>query len=330
MMKYILMALSVAVLATACRKEYDKVDGVSFNATLASDVFKVGEPVTFYFEGSPNLITFYSGEEGNDYAYKEQDRIVETEMYFAFNTTTTSGTVGHANPSSCPVSYSTDFSGEYTLEAMNAATWTDITDQFIMPDDTSISSLYSGEVKVSDLYIDPELPIYFRFYFSVSGEEVQRGNGRTQWLIQSPQFNGVAGEKSVELYDIVASGWTFVHSANWETVSPKNWPDINASRFRFTSTFKPSETIESWCISGPIKKYESINNGPDRGVAIKALADATLHEFKYTFNEPGEYEVVFVAANANVWDRSETAVKLKVTIVEDEGGLTPPQPEDWK
>ena len=328
--KYMLMAASLLLITTACRKDFEKVDGVSFEARLDSEVFKVGEPVTFHFEGNPNLITFWSGEEGHDYAYVDKDRITDTEMYFAFNASTGSGVVGHANPSSCPISYSTDFSGEYSLEAMNAATWIDITDLFVMPDDTEIKSLYSGDVKVSDFYTDPEKPIYFRFFFHVEGGDYAKTYGRTQWFIQSPQFNGVAGEKVVELYDIVSSGWTFINSENWEAVSPKNWPNINATRFQFNSIFRPTETLESWCISGPIMKYESLNNGPDHGVGIKALADGTLHEYKYTFNEPGEYEVVFVAANANVWDRDDKVVKLKVTIVEDEGSLTPPQPEDWK
>ena len=328
--KYMMMAAAVLLISTACREKFEKVDAVHFEATTQSAVFKVGEPVTVYFEGNPNFITFYSGEEGNDYAYAYQDRIAETDMFFAFNATTSSGTAGHANPSVCPISYSTDFSGVYTLEAMEAATWIDITDQFKMPNDTPISSLYSGQVKVSQYYTDPEQPIYFRFYFRVSGEEVAKGYGRTQWFIQSPQFDGVAGEKSVVLYDITSTGWQFLHSANWETVSPSHWPNLSSSRFQFNSIFRPSETLESWAISGPIKKYESVNSGPDRGVGIKALADAHLASFQYTFNEPGTYQVTFVAANANVWDRDDKVVQLEVMIVEDEGGLTPPEPEDWK
>lgn len=89
-----------------------------FDVSLEAETFKVGEPVRFHFSGNPDFIIFYSGEKGNDYAYKDTDRITDSEMTFSFSTTTTSGTAGNPNPSRVPVCYSTDFSGEYTEEAV--------------------------------------------------------------------------------------------------------------------------------------------------------------------------------------------------------------------
>ena len=117
-MKYLLLFSAFAVLTTGCRKNLDDVDDVHFDVSLEAETFKVGEPVRFHFSGNPDFIIFYSGEKGNDYAYKDTDRITDSEMTFSFSTTTTAGTAGIPNPSRVPVCYSTDFSGEYTEEAV--------------------------------------------------------------------------------------------------------------------------------------------------------------------------------------------------------------------
>ena len=135
----ILLSLFSAAALTSCRKEFEKVDDVDFDVHATSSVFKVGEPAVFEMSGNPDFITFYSGETGSDYAYKDTDRIIETEMTLSFTTTTSSGTVGHPNPAVVPVAWSDDFSGEYTEEAVRNATWHDITDEFTMPDNTGIT-----------------------------------------------------------------------------------------------------------------------------------------------------------------------------------------------
>ena len=97
-MKYLLLFSAFAVLTTGCRKNLDDVDDVHFDVSLEAETFKVGEPVRFHFSGNPDFIIFYSGEKGNDYAYKDTDRITDSEMTFSFSTTTTAGTAGNPNP----------------------------------------------------------------------------------------------------------------------------------------------------------------------------------------------------------------------------------------
>ena len=72
-MKYLLLFSAFAVLTTGCRKNLDDVDDVHFDVSLEAETFKVGEPVRFHFSGNPDFIIFYSGEKGNDYAYKDTD-----------------------------------------------------------------------------------------------------------------------------------------------------------------------------------------------------------------------------------------------------------------
>ena len=322
--KYLLLLATLGVLTTGCRKNLDDVD---FDVSLDTETFKVGEPVRFHFTGNPDFIIFYSGEKGNDYAYKDTDRITDSEMTFSFSTTTTAGTPGIPNPSHIPVCYSTDFSGEYTEEAVRAATWIDITDRFTMPTDTGITALLSGDVNVTEYFSDPETPLYFSFHWIVQPYDAAIKNGRTQWNIQATKFSGIAGESVSTLYDFADINWKLVSAASFEGAT--SLPDINASRILFRSEFRPAVSRECWAVSGPIYRMDQINDGPDFGVGIKAMAEASLNSYAYTYTEPGDYEIVFVAANANVYGRKEIIRKVSVRIIEDEGGITPPQPGEW-
>ena len=293
-MKYLLLFSAFAVLTTGCRKNLDDVDDVHFDVSLEAETFKVGEPVRFHFSGNPDFIIFYSGEKGNDYAYKDTDRITDSEMTFSFSTTTTAGTAGNPNPSHVPVCY---------------------------------SALLSGDVNVTEYFSDPETPLYFSFHWVVEPYDAAIKNGRTQWNIQATKFNGIAGESVSTLYDFADIHWQLVQAASFEGAT--SLPDINASRILFRSEFQPTVSRECWAVSGPIYRMDQINDGPDFGVGIKAMAEASLSSYAYTYTEPGDYEIAFVAANANVYGRKEVIRKVSVRIIEDEGGITPPQPGEW-
>ena len=325
--RYSALLAACTLLLAGCRKSFEEVGNVKFGVSIHSETFRVGEPVRFDFDGNPDFISFYSGERGNAYAYKDKDRIVETEMTFSFLTTTTAGAAGHPNPARVPVCYSTDFSGEYTEEAVRAATWVEITDLFSMPTDTGVTDLMSGDVNITEFYPDDETPLYFSYHYLVEAYDSQINNGRTQWNIKQTKFNGIAGESSTVLYDLQGANWKIVLGASYEGAT--SMPDINSSRILLRSEFQPTRDRECWAVSGPIAKMNYINDGPDKGVGIKAMAEATLRSYEYTYTEPGEYTVTFVAANASVYGRKEVVREVKIEIVEDEGGITPPQPGEW-
>ncbi len=329
--EYLVPLFAISLLPCGCRESFEEVDDVRFDVSTASATFKAGEPVRFSFRGNPDFIWFYSGERGNEYAFKEQDRIVETRMTFSFTTTTASGTKGYPNPARVPISYSTDFSGEYTEEAVREATWIDITDRFDMPTDIGATDLLSGEVNISDFYPDNDTPLYLSFHYVVEAYDATaaggNGNGRTQWNFKSPKINGIAGESSAVLYDIASSNWTIVRAASFEGAT--SLPDINSSRILLRSEFQPPVSRECWAVAGPIHKMDYINEGPDMGVGIKAMAEAALTGYSYVYTEPGEYTATFVAANSNVYERRELVRSVKIRIVEDEGSITPPEAGEW-
>lgn len=325
-MKYMFVAVT-ALSLVACREDFDKVDGVSFNATTDAVVYKVGQPVIFNLAGNPDIITFYSGEVGNAYAYKDTERIIENPgMAFSFAANTTNGNL-IPNPLRVPISYSYDFSGEYTEDAVRAATWHDISDRFTWPQTTKDGNVFSGRVDLGDVFSEIGRPVYFKYHFLALAAMQQR----SQWAIYSPTFYGTAQNVLQPLYELHTSGWTIV----WNEASYANDKTnrdkcaVTSTRIYLTSVFTLPSDRECWAVSGPIVRPAEINNGTDMGSPIKSAGQSTLRNFRYIYNEPGEYTVSFVAANANVYDRKEQVVEMKITVVGDEGTITPPEQDEW-
>ena len=68
-MKYITLILLLSTLF-GCKKVNDT--GVTdFNVSLDKSTFNIGEEVVFKLSGNPFQISFYSGEAGKDYLYKD-------------------------------------------------------------------------------------------------------------------------------------------------------------------------------------------------------------------------------------------------------------------
>ena len=325
-MKYMFMVATVLSLV-ACRDEFEKVDAVSFEVSTDAVVYKVGQPVVFNFQGNPDIISFYSGEEGHSYAYKDTDRVVEIQgITYSFAVETKAGNA-IPNPTCIPLSYSYDFSGEYTEEAVRAATWHDITDRFIWPQTASDGKVLSGEVDVTDVFNEVDRPVYFKYHFLA----LAAYNKRSQWLVYTPVFSATTEHFKQSLYDLQTSGWRIVFNeasyANDKTNRDKC--TVNTSRIYFTSVFTLPSDRECWAVSKGLTRPAEFNYGRDLAVPIKSAGQSTLRNFRYIYNEPGEYTVTFLAANANVYDRKEQVVELKVTIVEDEGTITPPEQDEW-
>lgn len=71
-MKRILLFPILFLLLSACNKK--EVVAPNFNVAIAQGktTFKVGEQIDFTFSGNPNYITFYSGETGRMYEFRDR------------------------------------------------------------------------------------------------------------------------------------------------------------------------------------------------------------------------------------------------------------------
>lgn len=336
----LLLILPCATLLTGCNEE-ERVDTPQFNVTIDGNAFKVGEAVEFSMSGDPDFISFFSGESGYAYEYKDKDRTTPAEMTMSFTTTTSSGTTGYPNPAMTPLSYSVDFDEDYTQQGLERATWIDISSNFKFPTDVPQTSVPSGTMRIGSLFPDDDKPIYFRFHYKVKQfDQAQAdgaGNGRTQVNIQNFVVEGVSPAGKSTIYDIMSAKWQSV--LNTDAFSDILVPPVNASylpdmpgtsrRILLRSDFRPIQDRECWAVSGPIHAAAEINTGVDKAIPVKSVADPNKSSWRYTYNTPGEYTLTFVAANSSVYGRKEVIKEFKITVMGDDGTITPPTPDPW-
>ena len=100
---------------------------------------------------------------------------------------------------------------------------------------------------------------------------------------------------------------TDIGSAGFKQVSILNpaavW-SINATQLRIAGGNETAEENEDWAIS----KLLYLNNvAPDVAIPIKNVTQNST-TFEYVYSQPGNYKVVFLAANAN-GDKQENTMK---------------------
>lgn len=325
-MKRIFVILLAAVLFAGCRK--GEAEMPDFDVWTASAVVRAGVPVVFNFSGMADIISFYSGEKGNAYEYHDRDRVTSTDMIVNFSTVTTAGVVGNPNPAVVPILYSTDFAGgdEYTIESVESATWTDISDRFNMPTDTG-QTVFSGDVSILDLFPDDETPLYLCFHYYVDAYEEALNNPRVSYNIQSFLINGVSESGTSVLYSFADCNWKMALSESFADDTVR--PDINTTRVLMRSDYRPTSDRNSYFVAGPFYLQDEINTGPDRAVGIKSVASPMLTSYNHTYETPGKYTVTFVASNANVYGRRDVVKHIEITVIESGGSIVPPENEDW-
>lgn len=295
------LLLGCLLSATACQKT--DVDDPAFDVTAESLTVKAGEAVKFKFTGDPGLISFYSGEIGNDYAFKD-GRIVEAgEVFMSFNTNTQYGS--QANQFS--VWASTDFTGKYNIGDVKAATWVDITDRFTIA--TGTTYINSGSKSLNDIVVDGK-PLFIAFKYVMNQPIATLGAGRT-WRVQSFSLKSNTSIGTQTLADQVSAGWLLVYEG----------PKEETGRSSITSTtitlranaVNTTAYTEDWCISQPVQPG-SVDMGPDRSVPVKGYANSRLEEYTHTYTQPGTYKATFVAANSNIHDKKQVLKELEITV----------------
>jgi len=165
---------------------------------------QVGKPLQISLSGAADQIDFWSGEEFHDYAYAATDRlmpsIVQMEFKFAL--------VNGAQREPTRIKVSRNFDGTMTEEAILAADWTDVTDEFEMyptpvygldPEMGAFSSTEStpfvkGPV-VCDAWFGDDERIYVMFHYHILKND-------TSWVDPITQSNkNQLGRTYFYLYD---------------------------------------------------------------------------------------------------------------------------------
>lgn len=300
-LKY-LLGILILPFMLACQK--NEPVAPSFDVKTDKQEYNVSDSVTFAISGYADIISFYSGEAGKEYRYK--DRIESTDSKLKLNVTTQ--VVFAAQKNNLSLWYSTDFSNVYSPEGLKAATWTDITNRFTLSADigsTNGAQTASGDVDLSDLPVSGK-PIYFAWKYVAQASATAAAGGRTWRVYVFNLFNENAAKQTTSVASVTTAGWLGI-----DVVNPANkWTITTVSPALY---FAPNSTLaasEDWAVSRALFPTAAT---PDLGVGIKGYLDK-MSNYKYKFNAPGVYTVTFVAKNTNNLGLKEVVKEVTVTI----------------
>lgn len=290
-MKILMMYLMLAILCVSCMKE----DIASADMEVRTDAssYKVGDTVIFRFEGAPDNIVFYSGENGHNYELK--DRVyADNDLQVDFKTLVQWGVIYD----NLKLLVSNNFSGIYTKEEVDKAAWTDISDKAVFS--TGQDNTPSGTVSLKSYLSSVDTgSIYLAFRYTDFQKPQQN-----RWVIRS--FNAVKVSP-----EGVQTNVATISNAGWNAISflndSKVWT-ISATQLLMYGGVASDTDNDDWVITKGFKVKESI---ADKGVALKNIS-SNLREYKYVYKTPGVYKAVF--ETSSVWYSGHKEGYAEVTI----------------
>lgn len=358
----IVMLWIAAMVLSACSDKNDP-DGMgditepTFAVNTDYTTFFVNEPVTFRFSGNADIISFYSGEIGNDYSHKDEARIYEGFASISFASAFAAGKQAEEQAEEdhekkvLTLYWSTDFTGDYTRSGIESATWHDITDYFIFPVKTvgnakdAALATPSGKVLLSDFLSAEDMtkPVYFAFRYKVDAYDQANDNTRPHacirnFLIESESLE-TDKKKTNAIFPLMS--WKNINYGYEEDMANDNsyFKPSTTDGYLWFSTWSngenaahPSVEHISWAVSNPVDVTSDINVGCDVAVGIKSYAEGQIEEYTYYYEAVGRYEVVFYASNVGIDGKNKNVVrKLGIDIVEEAGaGIERPGDVEWK
>ncbi len=280
-----------ALAAVSCLK--DMAPDAALEVRLSEGQYKVGEPVTFKFEGDPDNIVFYSGEYGHMYENRHRTE-GDCDLFLDFKTLVRSNDAGVYD--NLRILVSTDFNGVYESADVEAATWTDLTDKFRFS--KGDDNYPSGELKLNEYAGDGKFFIAFKY--------TGKGN---QWIVRTADVSQVTPEG-------VRNNLASMATMDWKTVDYGN-PGVgidtkNLSRLYFDGL--PAGNGEDncdWVISKPLDARSLV---PDSGMALKNLS-TTMSEFEYIYDKPGVYKAVFETSSVWYEDSKYSLTEVEVKVI---------------
>lgn len=304
----ILSGLIIATVLMSCKKEYT-VKEPSLNINLSKQTYKVGDTITFDFDGDADFITFYSGTKLNDFQFAHKERIYDAEMLLSFKFAKYSG----ANANVAELKYSTDYNG---AGAINAATWLPFpTGAFNYPTSIGLSSadaVNSGNYNINSLFVDDNTPVYFCWFFNTPA-----GVQRTQAYIDGFKiFGNVTSDPSLsgDIYTFGDMGFKVLYDPIQFADSGTSLPNVNATRILWTGLFNNTIAKEGYAVSAPVLRKSTVNLGPDKPIVIKSVSDPESSLYQYVYTEPGVYKAAFVIANSSVYGRKEIVKEIEINV----------------
>ncbi|HMI03373.1 MAG TPA: DUF5017 domain-containing protein [Pedobacter sp.] len=300
--KYYLILISVVLFS--CEKY--QLDNPALEVTADKTTIKAGESVTFKFEGSPQMLSFYSGEFLKDYNYVTNSRELKN-CYLSFSSATVAS-IQQADQ--LAVLVSSDFDGKYAIANIKAATWVDITNRFALAKNATVTA--STEVDIMDLAVAGK-PLYLAFrYITKPQTEFLAAN---DWNITAVLVKSKFDDEEVTLMDY-GSGSNFSVFSYGNKQAGRSLVNATTIQFKGNATAAiKEEYTEDWGISRAI--YINPNDlGKDKATALKLFREAKKESYIYTYSEAGTYTATFIGETNNVYGNRKVVRQIEITVTD--------------
>ncbi len=310
-MKKIIYSICLMAIITSCERQ-QLVKDPSVNIKLVNPlkisgdtlIYKLSDTCKFAFTNSADNITFYSGEGGYNYEYRNRTK-AKGDPILSFTTRMRYGTQNK----SLEVYASSKLSSLDSAVATNVNNWTNITDRVKFPtvnsaDANSLTyAVNSGEISLSDILKteNDSLVIGFRYIGDI-------GSTQKTWYISNYfLYNTVNGVKApVSSLLTEASLWKKFKLGNTST-----WT-ISSSLLSITGD-GIVKANEAWIISHPIFMNEVNPDVPKAILKSFNSTDVTNYEYKYA--SVGVYKATFVANNITADDKKENVKTFIIKVI---------------
>ena len=314
---YILLFAAAGCLFTACHKTLSTGDA-AFDVTVGKTTLLTGDTARFGFTGSPDVISFYSGEVGKRYEYRNRTSADGTPL-LRFRTIRANG----SQASSLSLLVSNNFEGVLTSDTastigrINNATWTDITAKATLSTGAA-AAVSSGNIDLSDFSTQGK-PVFIAFkYLGYAG------SAQNKWTIDSFSVTNVLADgtayvaANMNAYNISYTNYGVTSFSPGffacKVSNAFNW-SVGATSLVITgatSAGAATAGAEAWVIMGPLDLKKAT---PDAGIPVKNTSQkASDLKYNYVYTATGEYHAVFSGGKIIV-DESQKSTKYFKIIV---------------
>jgi hypothetical protein len=308
-MRFNLFIITFLVLTiTSCKKNTSGfVDDISsFDVNPRTLTVSINDSVRFDLSGNPDVISFYSGEIGRVYDFRNRTVLNGGSLLLKFETR-----VINRPADTLDVLVSSNFSGIYDSVNVVNATWKSLNNKllFPMPSTPLNTFIPSGLNPGMFLNITDSLvagqPFYLAFRYTIL-----RTNN-IEWSV------GKLG-----VYNIFTNGTpnaTVIDSTNNNTGGfvpvalrePTRW-SRTSTLYKCLNSSTAVIGAQHYYISRPLNP-NAVN--PDAPIGIKNISQNPLKYFAFKYSMPGTYKVAFVASNARL-EMNQSSVKEFTIIVQ--------------
>lgn len=330
----LLMAGGIASFAfVSCESEFAKDAQLSVNVTTYEGVsfdgqtvtVKKGTPVEFRFSGDPDFLTFFSGETGKKYEYRERTTVDESEI--ESSTLKFTLTPQYGNPTNILTMHVSGVfpgidKGDFTSDSVlvEQHPW-----EVLIP-----STDFPTTVKAKTYEIDMKHYIGKRIAVAICYRGQDNRVAQTKFTFNNMQIVNQMSNGQETAFAAGSFGFTPINMMNRHNLPDQKSMTANRAYGTVTNYTSGIWNAKDWNAffihssnANTALKYSWLVSNlfvvnacsPDQGTGLKNVTQS-LDSYKHTYNEPGTYTATFVATNGNYKKESSVVRGYKVVVTE--------------